>query len=317
MDGDVITLYQANQITQARYEFTLIEKRIIYQIVHAIRKRYIIDKRGDKNLFGDLLITLTHKQLSKVSGNSNQVYASIRRLVSKFYEFDDENEWMILHIVNTAKHKKKDAVWEITVGKEMVEKFVDLAKNYTAYSLMVAMSLRSEHSQRLYEYCSQFKASGGFRMSVKDMREKMKLEHKYSRYGSMKKYVLEVARKELKTMYDEGTCDLYFEYTESRNGRSVSYLSFKIISSKDEDAMVSLDDMMHSVRLNLSTIFRASEQPKNKTFVDKVMQKLILNPDLLKHCYGKLAFVGSSIPKEERQPYMRYVITQEYLKDDE
>jgi len=314
MDKPGITLYQDNKITQSRYEFTKVEKRIIYLIINEIRNKHVTPEKGDKNLFGDLVISLSHEKLKVTSDDSNLVYASIRKLISKFYEFDDDNEWMILGIINKAKHKKKDSVWEITVDKEMVGKFVELAEQYTAYSLVVAMSLRSEHSQRLYEYCSQFRKAGGWKTSVKDLQYKMKLENKYSRYASFKKRVLDVAKKELKTMYEEGQSDLYFEYSEVKNSRSVTDLSFKIIDKKGMVEMP-LTDVDYFVRTTLHTLFETKKKPKNKDFIDSVMVALRLEPELLKHCYGKLEFVKNTIPSNQQQQYMRFVIKEEYINE--
>lgn len=307
-----VTIYQDNKITQSRYEFTLIEKRIIYQIIHEVRRKYVLNDI-DKDLFDNLVINLTSEHLRTVSDDSTTVYKSIRRLVSKFYEFDDENEWMVLNIINKAKHKKKDENWEITVDSDMVAKFVELAKNYTAFSLVVAMSLRSEHSQRLYEYCSQFKSAGGWRTSLKDLRYKMKLEDKYSRYASFKKRVLDVAKNELKSMYQDGQSDLYFEYSEHRKGRTVDSLTFKIIHNNNTQE-ASLEDVDYIVRTELNSMFQTDKKPKNKEFVSKTMTFLRLNPEELKRVHGKIAFVKSSLPKDEWQKYMRFVINEDVLK---
>ena len=192
-------LVQSNTITQARYEFTKIEKRIIYRIIKEIRKQYVTGEL-QSNLFNELVVCLTFKDLQEVSENTQLVYKSIRTLKTRSYEFDNDEEWLILGIINKARHIKTKGTWEITVDREMVAQFVELAKNYTEYSLTVAMSLRSEYSQRLYEYCSQFRSSGGFRMKVQDMKEKMRLVKKYDRYAGFKKYVLDVALKELKEL---------------------------------------------------------------------------------------------------------------------
>jgi predicted nucleotidyltransferase len=40
--------------------------------------------------------------------------------------------------------------------------------------------------------------------------------------------ILQVAKRELKALYDIGQCDVYFEFTEERNGRSVEALRFKL-----------------------------------------------------------------------------------------
>ena len=309
-------LVQSNTITQARYEFTKIEKRIIYRIIKEIRKQYVTGEL-QSNLFNELVVCLTFKDLQEVSENTQLVYKSIRTLKTRSYEFDNDEEWLILGIINKARHIKTKGTWEITVDREMVAQFVELAKNYTEYSLTVAMSLRSEYSQRLYEYCSQFRSSGGFRMKVQDMKEKMRLVKKYDRYAGFKKYVLDVALKELKELYKQGQCDLYFEYSEEKNGRSVETLRFKIISRESPETKMSLEDLLYSVRNDLTSIFDIQKMPKNKEFVNKTMSELILNPEKLNHCFGKLAFVKGNLPKEEWQRYMRYVIKDEYFNDGE
>lgn len=309
-------LVQSNTITQARYEFTKIEKRIIYRIIKEIRKQYVTGEI-QTNLFNELVVCLTFKDLQEVSENTQLVYKSIITLKNRVYVFKNDEECLVLGIINKARHIKTKGTWEITVDREMVAQFVELAKNYTEYSLTVAMSLRSEYSQRLYEYCSQFRSSGGFRMKVQDMKEKMCLVKKYDRYAGFKKYVLDVALKELKELYKQGQCDLYFEYSEEKNGRSVETLRFKIISRESPETKMSLEDLLYFVRKDLTNIFDVEKMPKNKEFVNKTMSELILNPEKLNHCFGKLAFVKGNLPKEEWQRYMRYVINDEYFKNGE
>ena len=309
-------LVQSNTITQARYEFTKIEKRIIYRIIKEIRKQYVTGEL-QSNLFNELVVCLTFKDLQEVSENTQLVYKSIRTLKTRSYEFDNDEEWLILGIINKARHIKTKGTWEITVDREMVGQFVELAKNYTEYSLTVAMSLRSEYSQRLYEYCSQFRSSGGFRMKVQDMKEKMRLVKKYDRYAGFKKYVLDVALKELKELYKQGQCDLYFEYSEEKNGRSVETLRFKIISRETPETKMSLEDLLYSVRNDLTNIFDVQKMAKNKEFVNKTMSELILNPEKLNHCYGKIAYTKSKLPKEDWQRYLRSIIKDEYFNDGE
>ena len=309
-------LVQSNTITQARYEFTKIEKRIIYRIIKEIRKQYVTGEL-QSNLFNELVVCLTFKDLQEVSENTQLVYKSIRTLKTRSYEFDNDEEWLILGIINKARHIKTKGTWEITVDREMVAQFVELAKNYTEYSLTVAMSLRSEYSQRLYEYCSQFRSSGGFRMKVQDMKEKMRLVKKYDRYAGFKKYVLDVALKELKELYKQGQCDLYFEYSEEKNGRSVETLRFKIISRETPETKMSLEDLLYSVRNDLTNIFDVQKMAKNKDFVNKTMSELILNPKKLNHCYGKIAYTKSKLPKEDWQRYLRSIIKDEYFNDGE
>lgn len=311
-------LVQSNAITQARYEYSKIEKRIIYLVIKEIRKKYIIGGLQGNLFEKELVMQLTYKDLKEVSGNAQLVYKSLRSLRERSFELKiDDGGWKIFGFINDAEQVNSRGPFEISINKKMLVHIVDLAKNYTEYSLTVAMSLRSEYSQRLYEYCSQFRSSGGFRMSLKDMREKMKLTEKYARYASFKKKVIEVAYKELKELYKTGQCDLYFEFSEEKNGRTVENLRFKIISNDNPESKLSLDDLAYFVRNNLNSIFDVDKYPKNKEFINDVMMKLILEPEKLNHCHGKITWVKSNLPKEEWQRYMRFVIKDEYLNDGE
>ena len=132
--------------------------------------------------------------------------------------------------------RNKKGVAEVQVSKKLIPYLVELTQQYTEYSLTVAMSLRSKWSQRIYEICSQWRSAGGFRISIKDLREQFMLEAKYSEYAALKERVLQIAHKELKTLYDAGQCDLYFEYSEEKKGRSVESLRFKVISRESISA---------------------------------------------------------------------------------
>ena len=310
-------LYQDNRITQARYEFSVVEKRLIYKIIEKIRNEHVVSTDGSKDLFGDLVVTLTDKDLRSTDSAMKQVYSAMRTLKTRFYEYDDDERWQLLGIVNEIDHRKKTGIWHVTVGKSMVEKFVEMAQKYTAYSLTVAMSLRSEHSQRFYEYCSQFKEAGGWQMSIEDLRYKMKMEDKYSRYAAFKKRVLDKAQEELKTFYDKGQCDLYFNYSEIKEGRSVKYLRFKVVCKTTSETALQLKDMDFMVRSQLNELFEAHKKPRNKLFIDKTMIVLRLDPKLMKHCYEKLQYVELNIPKQDHQKYMRWVIKDEYLNEME
>lgn len=208
----------------------------------------------------------------------------------------------------------KDGTVAVQVSKKILPFYVELTTHYTEYSLLVAMSLKSKWSQRLYELCAQWRSAGGFRIAVKELRVRFMLEDEYEKYASFKKYVLDVAHNELKKLYDAGQSDLYFEYSEDKKGRSVETLIFKIISKSVTENTLGVSDYDYMVRTELNKIYETDKHPKNKEFVGKTMVKLRLDPGELERCYKKIEYVKRNIPKEEWAPYLRYVIKKEFLK---
>lgn len=320
-----IILRQDNRITMARYELSLIEKRVMYFVLREIRQQFVVSENGQRDLFNDLIVKINVSQLVKaVDDNDNYsvVKAALKNLRLRSFEWDNgevefsENyEWLEVGFIDWSKWIKGGTV-EIQISKTILPFYVELTEKYTEYSLLVAMSLKSKWSQRLYELCAQWRSAGGFQISVKELREMFKLEDQYEKYAAFKLKVLEVAHKELKSLYEKGQSDLYFNYGEKKYGRSVESLSFKIISKQTEEDL-SLQDLDYIVRTELHNLFETKAHPKNEAFVGKVLTALRLSPEGLKLCHKKLLYVKQHIPAEEQARYMRFVLKEEFLKEKE
>src|SRR5665648_55936 len=156
---------------------------------------------------------------------------------------------------------------------------------FTTYSLTVAISLRTKYSQRFYEYCSQFKATGFLYISINDLRKKMMLGDSYPRYALLKSKIIDVAHKELKSTYESGGCDLYFNYSEDKSGRTVNGLKIVIISKERQPEPLKIDDLVYYIRMWLTSWLNAATKPKNKAWIDKVIKHMQKNPDQLPKLY--------------------------------
>ncbi len=222
------TLVQDNRITSARYELTLMEKRILYILIKDIRNKHL-QTNINTTLFNDMIIKTDSKTLLKELKETNpkKVKDALKSLRQKSFEWQNEypedhelHEWFEVGFINYGEWKKGGDI-EFQVSKKILPFFVELTQRFTEYSLVVAMSLKSKWSQRFYEICAQWRNAGGRNISVNEIRDMFQLGDRYSRYAALKKYVIEVAKKELKELYLKGENDVYFEYTELKKGRSV------------------------------------------------------------------------------------------------
>lgn len=315
-----VTLRQDNRLTNARYELTLVEKRVLYIIIKQIRKDFVLNHNGQRNLFDNLVIKMRGSQVTKdLDLKPHHIKEALKQLRQRSFEWQNEydeedprHEWFEVGFINYGDWTTTGLI-EVEVSKKILPFFVELADKFTEYSALVAISLRSKWSQRFYELCCQWRVAGGFQLEVSKLREMLMLEDSYKRYASLKKYVIEVARKELQELYDKGQSDVCFAYSELKNGRSVDALKFKVLTSKDKETL-SLDDMDYYVRVHLHNMFETEKKPKNKEFIDKTMVHLRLNPDDLKHCYKRLFDTVLKLPKAEQGKYMRYIIQNDYLE---
>lgn len=316
-------LAQDNRITTARYELSLLEKRIMYFLLRDVRNKFVVNKVGNTTLFDDLIIKTTSSALRKDLNETNtgKIKKALKSMRLRSFEWQNEypedhelHEWFEVGFINYGKWKRGGDI-EFQVSKEILPFFVELTSRFTEYNSLIAMSLRSKWSQRFYEYCCQWRQAGGFNMSIEDLRTQLMLENKYKDYSALKKKVIEVAHKELEDLYRKGECDVYFEFSEVKNGRSVESLKFKIISKTKGAEYLSDDDIDYYVRTELHSIFHTNKKPKNKEFVGKTMTALRLDLSKMKHCYKRLETTVKKMPKDEQAKYLRYIINEDYLDE--
>lgn len=315
------TLVQSNKVTNARYELSLLEKRIIYFLLTAVRNKFVLKKDGDKTLFEDLIVHTTSDILLQKINETNpiRVKNAFKSLRQRSFEWQNDypidhpkHEWLEVGFINFSEWETGGNI-HFEVSRKILPFFVELTEKFTAYDSLIAMSLRSKWSQRFYEYCCQWRVAGGFNISIEELRKQLSLDNKYIRYASLKKYVIDVARDELKDLYQKGECDTYFEYSELKKGRSVDSLKIKVISLKKGEETLSLTDIDYFVRTQLHFLFKTKEKAKNKEFIDEVMTALRIEPEKLQHCYKRLQRVLNDIPPSDQAKYMRFIIKEDYL----
>ena len=214
-----ITIAQDNRLTSARYELSLIEKRVFYYIIKTVRTNYI-GGTVQRDLFNDMLLDINIPDLTKVvkhgvgadvakieNKDKKEVRTALIALRKRSFEWNnglpfehEDYEDLEVGFIDWSKIKKKGVV-QIQISKELMPFLVELSSQFTPYSLNVAMSLKSKWSQRMYELCQKWQGTDGFRMSIADLRKSFVLEDAYKEYGSLKKFVLDVAKKELKSLF--------------------------------------------------------------------------------------------------------------------
>ena len=168
-----IVLSQDNALTTARYKFDLIEKRALYSIIRNIRAQYIENENGRRDLFDDLIITIHEEELKKCGDNTKMqnIYDALKRLRNRDIEINNEKMWLSIGFVNYVKHIKNKSYFEVQVSKEVLPYYVELAQNFTSYSMTVAIALKSTFSQRFYELCCQYRNAGFFFYTVEKLRD--------------------------------------------------------------------------------------------------------------------------------------------------
>ena len=318
-----ITISQDNRLTTARYELSLIEKRVFYFIIKEIRSKYI-SGTVQRNLFDDMNLFINISDLTKgikQEENKKETRKALKSLRKRSFESDnglseDHENYECLEVGFINYSKFKGSVVEIQVSKELMPFLVELSGQFTPYSLNVAMSLKSKWSQRMYELCQKWHGTDGFRISVQELRKSFVLEDKYSRYALLNEFVLQVAKRELKALYDIGQCDVYFEFSEHRNGRTVEMLRFKLFRKNSMNVKTTHDMLLELIPV-LASLFNTLKMPKNDAFINNVIQHLQLYPNLIEPLNTRIREILANGIKEDTQRYVRFILNEDILKYSE
>lgn len=246
------TIKQSNMITSARYDFSLLEKRIIYLIAHKLN--------GERNLFDGVDLHLPIKRILKPdddstgSNNYDQVDKAGEKLLGRKYRIagkTPEGKKFVIGVTLISSYRiiEGKGLLEVSVDKHLIPYFSELldTPQVTKLNLNNALSLKSVYSQRFYEFCSRFKDTGWWKVSVEELREMLELEGKFLPWGNLKTNVLEIAKNEL-----EKKSDIYFKYYPRKTGKSITHLEFKIF--KRDTTLSSFDIMSSKIKQNPTTV---------------------------------------------------------------
>lgn len=272
-------IVQANEITLAKYNYDLIEKRVLYIIIDKVRKRYVENKPTDntnEDLFGNFTIRFKPSELREVD-NMNRIYDRLNDFKKKSFEINNEEEWSSINLLTRATHKKKENYFEMEISPSALRFFVELSERFTAYSLSVALSFGSTYTQRFYELCQMWRNRGFFEYSVAELRTLFGLEDSYKTYGEFKRAIIDKAQKELYKSYNSETqpcSDIYFKYEVKEKGgkknNKIKDLIFYIYEkSENLYGNWAEGDYLYNIRIKLIPLFK-----NDQNYVERILNTL-------------------------------------------
>jgi len=219
-------LIQSYIITTAKYDFSVPEKRIIYRIIESLQhlvqgkelnKQYKISD----NLFGDYRFEMPISAFLKDKETKN--YKEIKRafisLRNKIIEYEDENSWRPIGVIEKPKIDKYNSIVTFELDHLVYNALLDFSKGYRKYELTTAMQFESVYAMRFYELMSNQKSPITY--NIDNLKEMFQIQNKYERVNDFKKYVLDIAIREL------DKCSPYtFTYKMNKTGRSFTSVTF-------------------------------------------------------------------------------------------
>ena len=248
-----ISIYQSNRVTNARYDFTMLQERVFTWVMYFMQAE--IKKVMNGTPVGQLSLFSPEVESEFVAmqiplsymGRSDQ-YADIRANVEKLATIavkmknDRQDHTIVTGLFSAIKipgEGKRSPFLTVQMRKDVaamliaVDRGADGKPNrYTSYMLHVAATCKNKYTSRMYKLLSSWRDKGGWAVSLQELREMLQLgEKNYANYGDFKKWVLLPVQEELKKIGD-----IWFNCREAdfevKDGKKVTGLKFKIIKEE-------------------------------------------------------------------------------------
>jgi len=261
-------LQQSNFLTRARYEYTSVQKNIMYSLLGFVQELMFSKDELPEIIKIDLPIT----NLVGVKNNSrviDQIKDLMKKPIDYQYSYKNRQFEAVTTLISHAQHETGSSIVQLELPKKSLILLTNMMPGYTKFKRQVAMELRSLYAKRMYELMCKWQDKSAFSMRIDELKDMLAVTDKYAKYSAFKKYVLEQSKNELKEK-----ADLYFEYKEIKEGRRFVKLDFVIIKKKEEELPPKQMD-----------IFNLNE--KGERCILRLKELGITRPDLVKEIVSK------------------------------
>lgn len=284
---DVIQSYI---ITAAKYDFSVYEKRILFRLVELCQsqlKGQKLDSRFkiSNDLYDDKWITMPISAFLKDDKDKNytRVKEALRSLRYKEFEYEDDDIWQLISIIESPRIMKRSEFVEFRIDKKIYGAILDFSKGFRKLELQTAMSFESTYTMRFYELFSEKKEPIEYR--IDHLKALFKLEDKYSRINDFFKRVIDPAKKEL-----DKSSPYSFEFKPIKKGKKITSIKFyPIFNAKNRDTEIEAKKLKNQLspawELDKMTIDYLKQ---NYYFSSKEIQVQI---DLFRFAERKLDFI--------------------------
>jgi len=251
MNANDKKIIQSRVLTQAKYNFTIDEKRIIYRIMEAAQnslKGTHLHGKLDINLLGDAELTFGLSEFipEGVERNNAEIKKALFSLNDKAIFLEDKDgSWCRFHYIEYPKFDKKTDKYHFTVYKPLWEAFLDFTKGYNTYFLKTAMSFSSSYSMRWYELLGN--NTNPITYKIDRIKELFMITDKYKQYNDFLRRVIDSPIAEINEKSDIVVTYSFVTERISKGRPKVTGVTFTT-TRKNTDEVDDLKKMTKSAR---------------------------------------------------------------------
>ena len=198
---------QHNTITSGRYDFSACQLDILFMLLASLEESDEVSKQ----------YYIRVKDIELITGrkwNYQQLREGTEDMMSRVFEIQMPQGLRQIVLFTTVQYLDGTGSFYMKINEDARPYFFDLKNNFTLLELKSVLSCTSKHAKRLYSLACQWRGTGGHTYSIGELKEmlglkdpKGKAKEQYTQIGELKKYVLDIAKKQI----NEHT-DIVFDY---------------------------------------------------------------------------------------------------------
>jgi plasmid replication initiation protein len=218
----------SNSITSGRFDVTACQLDILFMLLSMLEKNDDVNK--------EYVISATDiEELTKKKWNYQQLRKSTEDFGSRMFEIENEKSLKQLWLWSKVEYYHNTGSFGVVINPHARQYFFELKNNFTSLQLKSVLNCSSKYAKRLYSIACQYRNMKFNPMPLDDFKKMLGLIDKkgndtYENATNLKKYVLDVAKKQI----NENT-DVHFDYKLTKvRSRSYNTIHLYIDSLKPE-----------------------------------------------------------------------------------
>lgn len=236
MENDLVV--KSNSLVESSYSLSVTEFRLLQMVFAEITKfddsygflpnhEFRIHAKDYATVFG-LDINGAYEVLQDATQRLFHRYFTYERVYAK----PDKIELVHSRWVNKAAYSKMNGHIAMQLTPDVIDMVGKLKNCFTQYKIKQISNLTSMYALRLYELIMQWSSTKKTPIfEIFDFRAKLGVaESEYTRMYDFKKYVLDLAVKQI----NENT-DILVKYEQHKNGRTIHGFSFNFVQVEKKD----------------------------------------------------------------------------------
>lgn len=226
----------SNKIIFSRSNFTLYQRKLLGLIIETLSPylfNEISAKYGKAIKYQLGVFNMSHIVYKASDICPPSEYGELRKalhdLKNRFYEIETDEIYLGSSLILKYEFNKRSEIVELGIDNKLYELALDLTDGYSLYQTNVLLSFTSIYAMRIYELLAKWRNKLSFQITIDELRQMTDTQSKYALTKDLKKYVLDVAKKQLDEL---DITDLRFDYQDIKKGRSIVGFKIKIIKTK-------------------------------------------------------------------------------------